>query len=59
MNYKPILILGTSGFLGKILLKKLKDKMTVENTGVIKRKFNLKKYSDLKKILKKKILLTF
>lgn len=49
---KRILILGSSGILGKNLVKQLKNKYEVLHNGLKKRKFNLTRLGSLKKILK-------
>ena len=48
---KRILILGSSGILGKNLVKHLKNKYKVSHNGLTKRKFNLTRLRSLKKIL--------
>jgi len=50
---KHILILGSSGFLGKLLYNMLKRKFNVDHTGLLKRKLNIKKISNLKKLIQK------
>ena len=49
---KRILILGSSGILGKNLVIQLKNKYKVSHNGLKKRKFNLTRLGSLKKILK-------
>jgi dTDP-4-dehydrorhamnose reductase len=48
-----ILLLGSSGFLGIYLNKVLKEKFTVITTGLNKRKNDLTKYVNIKKLIEK------
>ena len=50
---KRILILGSSGILGKNLVIQLKNKYKVSHNGLKKRKFNLTRLGSLKKNIKK------
>ena len=51
-----ILILGSSGSLGNALYHVLKKKHGVFHNGIIKKKYDLTKINNVKKILKKKML---
>ena len=53
MNKKYILILGSSGFLGKTIYESCKKIFKVDHTGLKKRNINIEKISNLKKIIKK------
>ena len=47
-----ILIIGSSGNLGKSLYSHLKTKFKTSNNGLVKRKFDLKKKNQIKNLLK-------
>ena len=46
-----ILILGSSGRLGKLLYKSLKSKHQVFNNGLNKRKYDISNFNKIKKLL--------
>jgi dTDP-4-dehydrorhamnose reductase len=48
-----ILILGSSGSLGRVIYAKLKKKHNTKHNGIIKRQYDLSKYGELKILLKK------
>tara|TARA_E500000331_G_scaffold309039_1_gene314914 strand:+ start:396 stop:1274 length:879 start_codon:yes stop_codon:yes gene_type:complete len=46
-----VLVLGTSGFLGKYIFNQLKKREKVYNTGLSNRKINLTSFNSLKKLI--------